>query len=328
MSESHITGRQQAVTTLISATLTSLALGGRTHPMSRRWLDDVEVFADIPYRDEFEPQHKLNVYRPKDMDGPLPVLMYVHGGGFGLLSKDTHWMFGAGFARQGYVVFSIDYTLSGTAPFPAACIDTFAAWRWIVANAFHYDGDATRTVIAGESAGANLALALTLAMCWERPEPWAKEVFDLAGEVGLPRAVLPACGMLQVSDPERYLTQEHIPAWMRDRIAVVCRRYLPDATGDPDRFALADPLRFLEEADPPDRPLPPMMAICGTRDPIKDDTRRLADALERYPVASEVRWYQGGIHAFHAFIWRKSARGAWEDQLRFLRAHVPSTRAD
>ncbi|MCO4771037.1 MAG: alpha/beta hydrolase, partial [Deltaproteobacteria bacterium] len=232
MSSPHITGRQKAVTQVISATLTSLAYGGKVHPTSRRWMDDVEVFENIPYKNGFGPQHKLNVYKPKNQTGPLPVMFYVHGGGFSLLSKDTHWMFGAGFARQGYVVFSIDYTLSGEEPFPAAVKDTFAAYEWVAERALHYDGDVSRMVVSGESAGANLSLALVMAMCWKRPEPWAQGVWETAGRIGVAKAALPACGMLQVSNPERYLAQTDIPAWMRDRIAVVCRRYLPDASGE------------------------------------------------------------------------------------------------
>ena len=321
MSNPAITPRQAAVTQVISATLTALAHTGRLHPLSRSWREGVERFADIPYKNRFRPQHRLDVFRPTRADGPLPVVFYVHGGGFGLLSKDTHWMFGRGFARQGYVVVSINYTLSGDAPFPAAARDTFEAWRWMHDNIARYGGDPSRVAIAGESAGANLALALTVAQCWKRPEPWAEDVFALAGERGVAKAVLPACGMLQVSAPERYLSNEAIPAWMRDRIAVVCRRYLPDPNGVPS-LDLADPICFLETADPPDRPLPAIFAPCGTRDPVKDDTRRLDEALRRFEGASEMKWYPGGIHAFHAFIWRPLARECWADQLRWLRTHV------
>ncbi len=323
MTNPHITSRQKMVTQAISATLTGLSFGGKAlSDISRRWMDDVEVLTDIPYKDGFERQHKLDVYRPKRQKGVLPALLYIHGGGFGLLSKETHWMFGAGFARQGYVVFSIDYTLSGTAPFPAAVKDSFAAYQWVTERAHHYDADPTRMVISGESAGANLSLSVMMATCWERPEDWAKPVWEAAGRVGVPKAVLPACGMLQVSNPERYLEMEKIPGWMRDRIAVVCRRYLPDASRDPVAYELADPLRFLEEAPPPDRPLPGIYAVCGTRDVIKDDTRRLEGALRRFEGGHEVEWYPGGIHAFHAFIWQENARKAWLDQLEFLKNRV------
>jgi len=316
-----ITRKQAAVTQAISATLTSLSYAGKLHPVSRSWHVGVERYSGIPYKDGFRRQHTLDVYCPERRDGPLPVVFYIHGGGFGLLSKDTHWMFGYGFARQGYLVVSIDYTLSGEAPFPAAVQDTFAAWRWAHDNVVRYGGDPNRMVIAGESAGANLSLALTVAQCWERPEPWAKDVWDLAGERGVAKAVLPACGMLEVSNPERYLKNEKLPMWMRDRIAVVCRRYLPDPGAFED-LGLADPLALLESGSQPERPLPPIFSACGTRDVVKDDSRRLAEALKNYDTPGEVAWYRGGIHAFHAFIWTKTARAAWDDQLRFLDKHV------
>lgn len=319
---SEITTRQKLVTSLIGATLTTGSLGMRLLPGARAWADGVEVLRDIPYKDDFGPQHTLDVYRPTKRDGPLPVLFYVHGGGFSLLSKDTHWMFGRGFARQGYVVFSIDYTLSGEAPFPAAAKDVFAAYQWVAERAVHYEGDASRMALAGESAGANLILALLIAQCWKRPEPWAAGVFEAAGEVGVAKAALPACGMLQVSNPERYLSMESVPTWMRDRIAVVCQRYLVDASGDPDGFSLADPLRFLEEAPPPDRPLPPMLAVCGNSDPIADDTRRLGALMKRWDNGSADAWWDGEFHAFHAFLWRQAAQEAWDRQVQFLKQHV------
>ncbi|MCO4774290.1 MAG: dienelactone hydrolase family protein, partial [Deltaproteobacteria bacterium] len=96
-----------------------------------------------------------------------------------------------------------------------------------------------------------------------------------------------------------------------------------DASGDPVTYDLADPLRFLEEADPPDRPLPAIYSVCGTEDPIKEDTERLGEALARYGEQHGVEWYPG-THAFHAFIWQPAARKAWLDQLRFLEQHVPA----
>ena len=62
-------------------------------------------------------------------------------------------------------------------------------------------GDPSRIAVAGESAGANLVMALTVACCYPREEPWARAVFD-AGVV--PKVVAPACGLFQVSDMRRY----------------------------------------------------------------------------------------------------------------------------
>ena len=115
----------------------------------------MEVIRDLAYAEESRRrEHRLDVYRPKQADGPLPVVMYIHGGGFRILSKDTHWMMGLAFARRGYLVFNVGYRLAPTHPFPAAIEDSCRAFEWVVAHAARFGGDLERLVIAGESSGA------------------------------------------------------------------------------------------------------------------------------------------------------------------------------
>ena len=315
--------RQAAVGKSIEVALSSISQYGRFfHRGAQPWRQGVEVARDIPYRREEQPQgfNLLDVYRPEGVTGPLPVMVYIHGGGFRILSKDSHWMFGCGFANRGFLVFNVNYTLSTTAPFPAAVEDVFAAFEWIVANAASYGGDLSRLVFAGESAGANLALGLMIACCWRRPEPWAQAVWRLGHT---PDVVLPACGFNQVSDPARYLANPGIPMWIRDRIAQICRSYLPDDTGDWQSLALADPLCWLEQAEAPDRPLPAVFAPCGAADPVVDDTRRLGAAMRRFATPSDAPIYPRAHHAFHAFVWQRAARACWQDMTDFLRLHLP-----
>ncbi|MDP6945138.1 MAG: alpha/beta hydrolase, partial [Myxococcota bacterium] len=268
------------------------------------------------------PAQRLDIYRPRGVEGPLPTLLYVHGGGFRILSKDTHWMFGYGFAAMGFAVFSIDYRLAPANPFPAAVEDASEALAWVVAHGAEYGADLSRLVYAGESAGGNLVSSLMVAGCWERPEPLARRIWALDAR---PVAVLPACGMLQVSDGERYLARTELPKWIRGRIKVVCESYLPAPSSDPDANTLADPLCLLERADPPPRPLPAVFAVCGDADPIREDTDRLGAALARFDVDGDVRFYSGG-HAFHAFVWQPEARRAWTDTQTFLERHVSGLR--
>lgn len=298
--------------------LNSLSRLGKLHPESRMIRQGVEVQRDVPYLPSGDPIHRLDIYRPAGVTGPLPVLLYVHGGGFRILSKESHWMFGYGFARQGYLVFNVNYRLAPRYPFPAALEDVSAALSWVLDHAEAEGGDLSRLAYAGESAGANLILSLMIAGAWPRPEPFAQAVYARDPR---PKVVLPACGMLQVSEAERYLSRPELPTWIRSRIAAVCQSYLPEQGGDPDRRALADPLVFLEQASLPERPLPAMLAVCGDRDPVADDTRRLGEALKRYPVPSGAPFYPGH-HAFHAFIWREGAKAAWADQLAFLGQHL------
>ena len=291
-----------------------LSAGCRVLPNARRAFDEVEVIRDVPYGPLTE--HRLDVYRPsRGLDGPAPAVLYIHGGGFRILSKDTHWLMGLAFARMGAVVFSIDYRLAPKHPFPAAAQDACLAARWVHAHAGVYGADADRLAVAGESAGANLSCVVGVASAWRRPEPWARAVFD---EGVRPRALLPACGLLQVSDIDRIKRRRpDIGSFVYDRLHEVSSAYLP---GAPE--PLADPLRILEAADAPDRPLPPMFIPCGTRDPLIEDSRRLAVACQARGVEHQLRIYPGGIHAFHAFVWRAAAKQCWADHRAFFAQHL------
>jgi len=309
--------RMRAGAILVDNAFRGLSRLGQLHPRADPALHGISVVRDVPYRATGRKDHTLDVYAPEARGpAPLPVVLYVHGGGFRILSKDTHWLMGLAFARRGYVVFNINYRLAPTDPFPAAVEDVCAAYLWVVENAERYGGDADRLVLAGESAGANLVTTLALCATMRRPEPYARRVFD---ENVVPRAVLPACGMLQVSDPGRFARRKRLPTFVADRIEEVSHSYLRDAPEDLD---LADPLVVLERDEPTDRPLPPFYTFVGTRDPILDDTRRLHAALTRRGVACEVRYFPGEVHAFHALMWRPAAVESWNGSFEFLERTV------
>jgi acetyl esterase len=294
-----------------------LSAAGQLHPAASPKRHGVEVERDLVYGIDSK-FHQLDIYRPIHRPRPWPVVFYVHGGAFHLLSKDTHWLMGLVFARFGYLVVNISYRLAPRHPFPAAIEDTCAAYRWLASRIVQLGGDPDRVAVAGESAGGNLITALTLATCQRRPEPYARAVF----ETGLvPKAALPFCAMLEVSRPERFSERRRLPRWVdgmiRDASASYLRGYPPAPCAETE---LADPLRVLEAGcvQPVERPLPPFFAPVGTRDPLLDDTRRLEKALARLNVPCEARYYPGGIHAFHAMVWDPAARRCWRDALAFL----------
>ncbi|HXU70237.1 MAG TPA: alpha/beta hydrolase fold domain-containing protein [Polyangia bacterium] len=293
-----------------------LAMAGRLHPEANPARHGIEVVRDLAYREGGAVEHLLDIWRPTSARAPLPIVFYVHGGGFRFLSKDTHWIMALAFARAGYLVFNVSYRLAPKHPFPAAVEDIAEAWQYMLRHAAAHGGDLSRVVVAGESAGANLAMGLTLSACYRRAEPHARAVFD-AGVV--PRACLPMCGMLQVSDPARFARRKKLPRFIADRIDEVAEAYLfghDHAT--PEELELADPLRVLERGDRPARPLPPFFAAVGTADPVLDDTRRLEAALGKAGVPHEVRYYPKEPHAFHALVFRKPARACWAATFRFL----------
>ena len=302
-----------------------LSFAGRMAPLANPKRHGIEVERDLVYGPHAE-WNVLDIYKPVTRPGPWPVVFYVHGGAFTLLSKDTHWLMGLVFARFGYLVVNISYRLAPKHPYPAAIEDTCAAYLWMVQNLERLGGDPTRVAVAGESAGGNLVTALTLAAYQQRPEPWARAVHDCGV---LPRAALPFCALLEVSNPERFSARRKQPRWIDGMQRDASTSYLhghPVESGPATE--LADPLRVFEEAAgvPHEsrfpRGLPPFFAPVGTRDPLLDDTRRLEKALASLNVPCEARYYPGGIHAFHAMVWDPAARRCWRDALAFLDRHL------
>jgi len=78
----------------------------------------------------------------------------------------------------------------------------------------------------------------------------------------------------------------------------------------------------IEGDQAPARPLPPHFLPVGTKDPLLDDSRRMAAALDARGVPCEARYYPGELHAFQAIVWRKAARRCWRDAFAFLHRYL------
>jgi acetyl esterase len=312
--------RRAAGASVVDNFYRGLAAVGRLDPRNDPEKQGVRVHRDIPYASTGRQAHLLDVFVPTDSLGPHPVVLYVHGGGFRILSKDTHFGMAMQFARRGYVVFNINYRLAPEHPFPAAIVDACSAYRWVVDNAESFGGDLQRLVLAGESAGANLVCGLTIAASYERDESWAQSVFETGVS---PKVTAAACGMLQVTDIERFTEQERVHWFLADRLEEVYGAYLPEGTDDYDgELDFADPLVFLEQTPTPDRELPAFFLPVGTGDILLDDTRRLERALDALNTPHFACYYPGEIHAFHAFSWREHARKCWRQKFSFIAEHL------
>src|SRR3990172_9012674 len=144
---------RQAVAALSEAAFQTLSSVGKLHPLADPARHQVQVLSDIPYLESGSPWHTLDIYRPTFKPGPWPVVFYVHGGGFRLLSKDTHWVMGLVFARFAYLVVNVSYRLAPRHPFPEGLQDVCAAYEWMVRNVEAHGGDLSRVVLAGGAAG-------------------------------------------------------------------------------------------------------------------------------------------------------------------------------
>lgn len=274
---------------------------------------DLAVHRDVAYGSD--PLQRLDVYAPARASQPVPVVMYVHGGGFAMLSKETHQLMAFPIARAGYCLFNIDYRHGRKHHYPAPLEDACRALLWVRENCERYGGDPSRIALAGESAGGNLVTALAVASSWRRPEAFARRVFD--ANVSL-RAAVTAYGFLDLGYTREYLANPKMPGWAKALLLDAARSYVGrDLLEAVERCPLASPLRIIESGSP-DRPLPSFFAAVGTRDPLLRCSKRLKAALDALGTPCELHLSPGEIHGFDAFMWRPKAKEKWRATCAFL----------
>jgi acetyl esterase len=232
---------------------------------------------------------RLRHYRPRAGER-LPLVVYLHGGGWTFGSVDTHdrLMRLLALAADAALI-GVDYRLAPEHPFPAALEDCLAAIRWLRGRADALEFDAALTVVAGDSAGANLALASVLALrAAGEPLPRGAALF-----YGCYAARLDTASHARFGDGSYRLSTAEM-GWF-------WRNYLRRA---PAGTPLAEPLH----ADL--RGLPPLFLTLAALDPLADDTRALAGRLAAAGVPHEVREYRGLVHGFLQMTARSAAARA------------------
>jgi acetyl esterase len=276
---------------------------------------DLSLERDVAYGPARGVHNRLDVYVPTRAPRPLPVVMYVHGGGFAMLSKETHRVMALAIARAGYLLFNVNYRLGPRHTYPAPIEDVCRALIWVHQNAARYGGDPSRVALAGESAGGNLVTALAVASSWRRPEPFARAVFDAGVS---PRAVISTYGFLDLGHTDEYLKHPRMSRFTKALLLDAARSYVGhDVRGAVEAYPLASPLRIIEGGSP-ERPLPPFFASVGTRDPLLRCSKRLKAALDKLGTPCELHLSPGEIHGYDAMVWRPRAREKWRAAHAFL----------
>ncbi|MXV62024.1 alpha/beta hydrolase fold domain-containing protein [Natronorubrum sp. JWXQ-INN-674] len=212
-----------------------------------------------------------------------PLLCYFHGGGWVIGSIDTHDDTCRKLAvGSGYPVVSVDYRLAPEHPFPAGLEDCYAAIEWAADAAPALNADSDRLVVAGDSAGGNLAAAAAL-LARDRNGP----------EIAYQLLIYPETGDATATDSyaendEDYLLTTADMAWCRDH-------YFAREIDRGNIYALP---RLADDLSG----LPPATVMTAGFDPLRDDGYAYARRLEDDGVPVTYRNYDDMIHGFFGMI--------------------------
>ena len=220
----------------------------------------------------------IRVYIPAGQ-GPFPVVLYIHGGGWVIADLDTYDASPRAIANAAKaIVVSTHYRQAPEHKFPAAHEDTLAAYEWVLANAAKFGGDPKRIALVGESAGGNMAANIAIAARDKKLQAPLHQVliYPVANnDMNAPSYVENANA--------KPLNKAMMEWFVKHTFAS------PDQTADP-RIALAKRTDLAGVA--------PATIVLAQIDPLRSDGEALAAALRAAGVPVTVQRYDGVTHEF------------------------------
>ncbi len=221
----------------------------------------------------------LRIYTPEESAAPLPVVLWIHGGGFVLGGLNSYDGLCRAIAKQaGAILVAVDYRLAPEHPHPAAVEDSFAALQWTAANAASFGGDSVRLAVAGDSAGGTLAAVCAI----------------LARDAGSPRLVrqilvYPVTAAAPESESHHlfgdgYLLTRRSILWFRQQ-----------HIGDRD---VSNDFRYAPLVTPDLSGLAPALVIVAGFDPLRDEGIAYANRLKDAGNPVDLLAFDGMVHGF------------------------------
>jgi acetyl esterase/lipase/regulation of enolase protein 1 (concanavalin A-like superfamily) len=245
--------------------------------------DGVKALRDLEYVKDGHERQKLDLYLPEKADGPLPVVVWIHGGAWRAGSKDG--CPGVFLAAKGFAVASVGYRLSQHAVFPAQIEDCKAAIRWLRGNAKKYNLDPDHIGAWGASAGGHLVALLGTTGGMKELEGKDGDL-DQLSQV---QCVLDWFGPTDFRD-------------LRGAVADDPKSVIAQLLGGPpskekDKAALASPVAHVHKG------CPPFLIMHGDKDPTVSlgASKKLAEALEKADVPVTLVVLEGAGHGGKEF---------------------------
>jgi acetyl esterase/lipase len=259
---------------------------------------------DIAYTDKDNPRQKLNLYVPSEKPSQsIPIIVYIHGGGWEGGSKDGAEVLSPFFADGRYAAASVGYRLTNEAHFPDQIHDCKAALRWIARHADEYGIDRNRIALFGISAGGHLVSLLGTTVGDKDFEGPLGERVDVPVR---PRCVANFCG------PSNFLTFETQGSSISgEKPGPVMKLFNGKVSENQDKAKAASPELHVSNDDPP------FLHIHGTKDILVPYQQAIEfdKALDAAGVSSTLLTGDGGPHVF-------SSKELLETMNRFFDRHL------
>ncbi len=219
----------------------------------------------------------VRIYTPKG-DGPFPVVVYYHGGGWVIANLDTYDASARALTNQANaVVVSSHYRQGPEHKFPAAHQDAFTAYRWALQNAKSIKGDPSKVAVVGESAGGNLAAAVSM---MARDSSVQRPVYQVL--------VYPIAGY-DLNTPS-YLENAQAKPLDKAGMAWFFEKYLRSSADG------KNPMIDLVHANV--EGLPRTTVITAQIDPLRSEGQALAERLRQAGIEVDAKNYEGVAHEF------------------------------
>ena len=265
---------------------------------------NVETVENVSYG-SCDKWHLLDLYRPKDAEGKLPVLLNIHGGAWVYGDKKVYAPYCMYLASQGFAVVNASYRLAPKHTFPAPLEDVGAMVEWVVDHAEEYGLDVSNLFFVGDSAGAHLATAYTAV---QLNEAYANSFPGIKVDARfVPKGLLLNCGVFDME-----------VEWKKQGRALT--PFLTDLLGEKPTIEAVkqmSPAQYITSG------FPPVHLTTSNGDFLRKHSYRLKEVLEKKGVEVAFKEYgekkkpQG--HVFHLNLKNKVGQQCNEDQIRYIR---------
>ncbi len=266
--------------------------------------DDIQRFDDIQYGPD-PVENKLDVYRPKNAQGKIPVIVSVHGGGWVYGDKELYQFYGMTLAQRGFAVVNFTYRLAPEVKFPAPLEDTNNVISWMYENQEEYSLDMDHVFMVGDSAGGHLC-GLYSAIC-TNPEYAVNYTFKVPNGF-VPQAVALNCGAYNPLSEVGVLGGEQDQEIMED--------FLPEKGSAKER-ALVNVTDHVTEKFPPVYLMTCVGDFCRPQAPLLEAT------LKKNGVYYEFKTYGTEenplYHVFHLTIQEPEGQKCNDEECDFFR---------